>query len=782
MNKYCMNCGVELPAGARFCGACGAPTGRATTPAQRAEPAAPPERTAPPPPAKPTPPAPRRPRPARSQGGRGSNALCIGLALLLVAQTIAVALYGWPGLAVDGGRGKSSTFTLDAGQTVVRTERGAVIDFGPYNGMDGETVTVSELGGTTDTDQGGHLTTYDITVDGRETFDGLLTITLPYDARRTIPGDEEHSVLAQYQNPATGEWELADYTVNTEEKTVTIYTDHLSTFCTVTTEHAHSPYALLARIRARRLDDETALAVLREYEQTGQPGEVTNSLMKEFYLWLMRGTETPLATVGDMSEEQIGLLNDVVGWVTDAGEIALRGGGYDKIGNVLSGVSTFTVGLSTVSLLETMYDAYQGDESSETVAATAYKFAYSAAVSAKEAANAVKLSMLGVLLIDYSLNRFLDEANLTYKDAVFQAVCAYNESLHPRTDAEWYAIILKLYARYKDDPDRFSTALDAIMENFSARYFHDDPEEQFAATNEADLHMYTTGALPATLDAQLYCIDQYKARLGQRLQPVLEDVFKKIQYDGRIDYRNAVDHLRRALNAPLTIEVLENVPDGEKSQYANATISLNRPGGAFEEGWSITLNDEGTVTLVATILGYIQSGVPTELKLWLPGDDPTEDPPTLVQQFQVTQERTVIVLGRVSPQQLFLLVPNNEFTYYGTWEETQEPAAKRRRAFLYRLEEHGGQHRIVSLRYGSALASYWIPVDTIIVGEYDAAQNVFRASCDYVHRQTDERFTDELVIDLNTMTASCGEYIFLVETGPEYIDPPYDDLYYEVAH
>ena len=66
-------------------------------------------------------------------------------------------------------------------------------------------------------------------------------------------------------------------------------------------------------------------------------------------------------------------------------------------------------------------------------------------------------------------------------------------------------------------------------------------------------------------------------------------------------------------------------------------------------------------------------------------------------------------------------------------------------------------------------------------GEYDPAANVFRAPCNYVHRETDERFSGTLVIDFGAQTATCGKYAFLVETGSEY-DPPYDDLYYEVSH
>ena len=43
-----------------------------------------------------------------------------------------------------------------------------------------------------------------------------------------------------------------------------------------------------------------------------------------------------------------------------------------------------------------------------------------------------------------------------------------------------------------------STPLYDIMENYSSRYFHDTWEEQQVATNQADLHTYTTDALQVT--------------------------------------------------------------------------------------------------------------------------------------------------------------------------------------------------------------------------------------------------------------------------------------------
>ncbi len=84
------------------------------------------------------------------------------------------------------------------------------------------------------------------------------------------------------------------------------------------------------------------------------------------------------------------------------------------------------------------------------------------------------------------------------------------------------------------------------------------------ATNEAGLHTYTTGLLPETDAAKEYCIEQYMARLGERLQPVLEDVMKKIRYDNRKAFSANATELRQALNAPLEFEIVEEIPDGEK--------------------------------------------------------------------------------------------------------------------------------------------------------------------------------------------------------------------------
>lgn len=184
------------------------------------------------------------------------------------------------------------------------------------------------------------------------------------------------------------------------------------------------------------------------------------------------------------------------------------------------------------------------------------------------------------------------------------------------------------------------------MENYSSRYFYDTWEEQQVAANQAGLHTYTTDALQVTVAAKEYCIEQYMARLGERLQPVLEEVVKRIRYDSIKAYGKNATELRQALNAPLLFEVAEEIPDGEKSQYAGCTVVISRPNAPVGEAWTMKLDKYGRASLDATILGYMQAGIPTQLRLWNKGDDKFEDEPLLTQTFKVTEKVTMIPLGK----------------------------------------------------------------------------------------------------------------------------------------
>ena len=155
------------------------------------------------------------------------------------------------------------------------------------------------------------------------------------------------------------------------------------------------------------------------------------------------------------------------------------------------------------------------------------------------------------------------------------------------------------------------------------------------------------------------------ARLGERLQPVFEDVVKRISYDNRKAYSANATELRQALNAPLVFEVAEEIPDGEKSQYAGCIVDICRPDALVDENWTAVLDKDGRVTIDATVLGYIQACIPTQLRLWDKGDDEFEKDPIMTQTFKVTEKVTVIPLGGVTKKYLLYQDTFETGAYYG---------------------------------------------------------------------------------------------------------------------
>lgn len=625
MGKYCMNCGAVLDDGTRFCDKCGTPVSarpvpqRMETPKMVSQQYPHPDLT--------------RPVSARQQmvktrvKKQTGNSFCIALSVLLVLEVLIIALFGWPGFAVGGESAKTTSFILEEGQTVVTDESGVSVDFGRYNGMDGEKIAINELGGEMDEVQGGYITTFDIGVEGREQFDSLLSITVPYDESKTIPRDEESSVLAQYLNPKTGEWELVDYIVNTDDNTVTIYTDHLSQYCTVTVNDPTTPYARIAKIsNLNHMDTARAIAIIDEVQKSGQPGEQAQSLAMElldtcFYY--------PNVVLGGETSDKIPLGVNLAGWIFDAAEPL--GPMMKKAGDISTGCGV------AFSAAQVCYAIYK-NESDALIAAEGYKAGYQTAI-AYYGNYAMKLSMLGVIAIDYSLNRFLDEANQTYKDDIYTIVKYYNEKESPRTDQEWYNMIMKLYQQHGDNPQKFQSTLEGLMYHFSARFFQLDYEAQ---SNTAG---FAGKKLPyVTIDAQNYCVEQYVSRLGEQLQPVLKDAMKQIAYEANKEYRSNLNKLRTLLNQNIIIDVLEEIPEGEKSVYGNATVVLVQGDSKPNKDWMFKLDGKGCASFGSTILGYMQGGCPTTLKLWLPDRDPKKDKPDLTQSFVLRDKVTSVVL------------------------------------------------------------------------------------------------------------------------------------------
>jgi hypothetical protein len=118
-------------------------------------------------------------------------------------------------------------------------------------------------------------------------------------------------------------------------------------------------------------------------------------------------------------------------------------------------------------------------------------------------------------------------------------------------------------------------------------------------------------------------------------------------------YLDALNEVKEFFNQNITFNIVEDIPDGEKSKYEGyalrfAPLSEN----AVKENWSGKLGDGGGGSTKFTLLGYIQAGLPKELQLFKPGDDPESDEPELTLGFKLSAPVTEVTLGGLPLEEL----------------------------------------------------------------------------------------------------------------------------------
>jgi hypothetical protein len=114
-----------------------------------------------------------------------------------------------------------------------------------------------------------------------------------------------------------------------------------------------------------------------------------------------------------------------------------------------------------------------------------------------------------------------------------------------------------------------------------------------------------------------------------------------------------LNEVKAFFNQTITFNIVEDVPDGEKSQYDSyalrfAPLSEN----AVKESWSGTLKGANGASTKFTLLGFLQAGCPKELQLFKPGDDPDSDEPELTLGFKLSAPITEVTLGGLPLEEL----------------------------------------------------------------------------------------------------------------------------------
>ena len=568
---------------------------------------------------------------------------------------VAVLLLG--SLAGCSGGGKSDAAILSPEATGVALSNGVSVELGDYV-LGGETdLTVAKQPVEENKDEGYKIEAYDFKLGDMTELSDFITLRIPYDTAYCEDGqDPAKCVGAKYKNETTGEWEDVLFEVDAAANELIIYTDHLSTFGVFHFKNEGQRSAKITNIYTdfTGIDQQQAMETLREYVAGGgADGEEAAGLAAQ----LLTGYNGFLGGVAGAAGET-GFATDLTGTILNMASLgsptfdtALADSAYkklNKLGKVAAAVKIGSVMLNT--------------EKTDADTLGLYKDTAMLALSYAESA-AWGLAASGLFIFDYTISNLFEQGLAMKMDKINEVYAFFNDEYvsKDRQGFEWTARSLKDWRQVLIDiaeanPNEADAkaAVEEEIERYARVFWTLTSGDMDVVVSEMEKSSKGSATIPNATEAEIKAlIGGYKAQLYERLYPVTQSVSVYMQRKAEAAYLTALNEVKAFFNQTITFNIVENISDGEKSQYDGyalrfAPLSEN----AVKENWSGKLGDGGGGSTKFTLLGYIQAGLPKELQLFKPGDDPESDEPELTLGFKLSAPVTEVKLGGLPLEEL----------------------------------------------------------------------------------------------------------------------------------
>ena len=586
------------------------------------------------------------------------------VSILLVAVLLLGSLAG-----CGGGGGKSDAATLSPEATGVALSNGVSVELGDYV-LDGETeLTVAKQPVEENKDEGYKIEAYDFKLGDMTELSDFITLRIPYDTAYCEDGqDPAKCVGAKYKNETTGEWEDVLFEVDEAANELIIYTDHLSIFGAFHVRNEGMRNAEITSVYAdvTGIDQQEAMDTLREYVAGGgADGEEAAGLAARLitaHNGFMGGVT---GAAGDMgfATDLTGTILNMVSVGSPTFDTALADSAYkkmNKLGKVAAAVKIGAVMLNT--------------EKTDADTLGLYKDTAMLALSYAESA-AWGLAASGLFIFDYTISNLFEQGLAMKMDKINEVYAFFNDEYvsKDRQGFEWTARSLKDWRQVLIDiaeanPNEADAkaAVEEEIERYARVFWTLTSGDMDVVVSEMEKSSKGSATIPNATEAEIKAlIGGYKAQLYERLYPVTQSVSTYMQRKTEAAYLDALNEVKEFFNQNITFNIVEDIPNGEKSKYEGyalrfAPLSEN----AVKENWSGKLGDGGGGSTKFTLLGYIQAGLPKELQLFKPGDDPESDEPELTLGFKLSAPVTEVKLGGL-PLEGLLGTYSATFTFEG---------------------------------------------------------------------------------------------------------------------
>lgn len=587
------------------------------------------------------------------------------VSILLVAAMLLTGLAG-----CGGGGSKSDAATLSPETTGTKLENGVSVELGGYVLDREEELTVTKEPLEENKDEGYKIEAYDFKLGDMTELSDFITLRIPYDTAYCEDGqDPSKCVGAKYKNETTGEWEDILFEVDVTTNELIIYTDHLSIFGAFHVKNEGQRSAKITNIYAdfTGIDQQEAMETLREYVAGGgADGEEAAGLAARLltaHNGFMGGIAGEAGDIG-FGTDLTGTILNMASLGSPTFDTALADSAYkklNKLGKVAAAVKIGAVMLST--------------EQTDADTLGLYKDTAMLALSYGESA-AWGLAASGLFIFDYTITSLFEQGLAMKMDKIDEVYVYFNNEYiskdrqgfqwTARSLKDWRQVLIDIVEANPNEADA-KAAVEEEIERYARVFWTLNSADMGVVVSEMkEKNSKSSVTIPTPTEAEIKAlIGGYKAQLYERLYPVTQSVSTYMQRKAEAAYLDALNEVKEFFNQNITFNIVEDIPDGEKSKYEGyalrfAPLSEN----AVKENWSGKLGDGGGGSTKFTLLGYIQAGLPKELQLFKPGDDPESDEPELTLGFKLSAPVTEVKLGGL-PLEGLLGTYSATFTFEG---------------------------------------------------------------------------------------------------------------------
>ena len=704
---FCPKCGKQVSEGAAFCNSCGASISRVQQPPVQRTPVQRPPIQQPPiqqpqtqyrqapvrqpqaqaqyrqPPVQPPQQQYRQPQSSYPQAPapqpkKRHTGLIVALIVLILAAGTVLALFLTSVIGKKGGEtvadqpsgepgvtqpsvpqmptdpDKIEALTAVAEDPTVQSKTGVKVILSPFlfdYTEDESPVTISDLGTETAGNGDWKQSVYDVDLGGQHELDAWIDICIPYDPSFIEEGeDPAQCVAARYFNEETGAWDDdVLYDVDTQAGCVIIHTDHCSKFASFTVRKAGMRSAYISSVTvdlegmSELVDLQKSAAAMSEYAENG--GSYGQNCYQLGELAMQSFFEDVLLKSANQG-------NDVAGNVGNAlqlSDVFFFTEKYAKANETFwKRMGQVGLALGAINLGVEIMKPNKTDGEIMNIYKDAGLYALNVVGD-----TAMGTALVGVTLLDKSIQSFGEAARGYVAERMENCYLYYNEKAnfgqhHARTSKEWRQIVADCVKASEGDEDSFRTMLENSIDEYARRFFALPEDTKYEIQSEFAEHFSGARLGVLTKEEEEAMIARYKERMYQRLSAAIlkemqNEYLRKIQ----AKLQKAMNEVKNELNQIATVELHEDLKEGEKPAYAGyyyRFAPLSADGEKNVDSWTGQLDKNGAASVQIRVVGYILAGMPDRVDLYETEKDLKEGKTAFSVKFKFKYPKTDVPL------------------------------------------------------------------------------------------------------------------------------------------